>query len=161
VAVFAEGVGKGQNEIAGRLSYANVDAGPVETTETDFSLSYGRYLTDSHQVGLIASYFDQEIEEEGFGSVSADGTALGAFYHFNFLTSGIITPFLGVNASFLGGDIGDVYDFQYGIEGGIKVYPFEHAGFAFGIEWSQLQASEDYYEDADGLAFGAGLLIRF
>ncbi len=43
------------------------------------------------------------------------------------------------------------YDFQYGIEGGIKVYPFEHAGVIIGLEWAQLQAAENLYDDADGL----------
>jgi hypothetical protein len=142
------------------LTYANVDADDVETTDTRLDLAYGRYLTDSHEVGALVTYFENEIDI-GPESESVDGTGLGAFYHFNFQTAGMITPYLGVNASFLGGDIGDVYDFQYGIEGGIKVYPFEHAGILVGVEWSQLQSDVDGLDDADGLAFGVGLMIRF
>ena len=152
---------KGPNEVAGRLSYANVDLGPAETTDTEFNLAYGRYLTENHEVGLTATYVKNEIEEEDFGSESVDGMGVGAFYHFNFTTSGMITPFLGASVGFIGGDIGDLYDYQYGIEGGIKVYPFENAGVSVGLAWQQLVAAEDEWDDADGLAFAIGLLIRF
>lgn len=161
LAGFAGETAKGQNEMAGSLTYTNLDSGFIETTETQVDLSYGRYLTDSHEVGARVTYYETEIEEEGFGSESIDGMGFGVFYHFNFVTSSVVTPFLGANVSWLGGDVGDVYDFQYGIEGGIKVYPFEHAGVVIGLEWAQLQAAENYYDDADGLSFAVGLLIRF
>lgn len=152
----AKSVAQGQNEAAGRLSYTDVDYGDFDSSEAQLDFSYGRYITDMHQVGVSAGYFRQEVAD-----VSADGTTVGAFYALHFPASGILTPYVGLSAAFIGGDVGDLYDFQYGVGAGLKIYPYEHAGISVGIAYQQLQAAEDYFDDADGLSFGVGLLIRF
>lgn len=158
---LAAGVAKGQNEVAGLVTYADMDYGDFNSKETDLRLSYGRYLTDMHEIGVSIGYFKQEVGEEDFGSVSADGSTLGAFYHLNFPTSGTVTPYIGVNAAWLGGDISDAYDFQYGVSAGIKIYPFENAGFSFGAAYQKLNGAESYIDDADGISVALGLLVRF
>lgn len=147
----------GRNEISGMISYADIDYGSgVDSQETDIRLSYGRYLTDMHEIGVSAGYFKQEIED-----VSADGGTLGAFYALNFPTSGPLTPYVGVNAAFITGDLGDLYDFQYGASAGLKIYPFTNGGFSVGLAYQKLTAAEDYIDDADGFSVAMGLLLRF
>jgi len=152
----AQSVAQGENEVAGRLSYVDVDYGYFDSSDTRLDFSYGRYITDMHQLGVTAGYINQEVND-----ASVDGITLGAFYALHFPTSGILTPYIGLNAAWLGGDVGDLYDFQYGVGAGLKIYPYEHAGISVGIAYQRLQAAEDYIDDADGLSFGVGLLIRF
>jgi hypothetical protein len=160
IAAHAEAVAKGQNEVAGRFSYADVDAGDVETKDTTLELAYGRYLTDMHEVGVFVSYIDSEVEVYG-DSESFDGYDLGLFYNLNFPMSGIITPYIGVDIATIGGDMGDVYDFSYGASVGIKIYPYENAGVSFGVAYDKLNGAESYIDDADGWSLTAGLLMRF
>ena len=151
----------GDNELAGRLSYLDIDYGSGSVTDTEFTLAWGRYLTANHQVGLNASYIDQEIDDDFAGSVSVDGSTFGVFYAFHFGTAGITTPYIGVNAAIIGGDLGDLYEYGYGVEAGLKVFPYKHAGFVFSVAYTELSADENFIEDADGITVGAGLLIRF
>lgn len=154
---WAAGKADGANEIAGLITYADVDYGSgVDSQETDIRLSYGRYLTDMHQVGVSVGYFKQEIE-----NISADGSTLGAFYALHFPMSGNMTPYIGVGAAYLGGDLGDVFDFQYGASVGLKIYPFAHGGFNIGLAYQRLNAAEDFIDDADGFSVVMGLLLRF
>lgn len=156
VASYADSKASGPNEFAGRISYTDVDYGSFDSQETQVELAYGRYLTDMHEVGVGVGYFKQEIEGE-----SLDGSTLGVFYHLNFPMSGSVTPYIGVNAAWIGGDLGDAFDLQYGASVGMKIYPFEHAGVSIGVTYQKLNAAESYIEDADGLSVGVGLLIRF
>lgn len=149
------GMAQEPNEIAGRFSYSDVSFGDVDAKETELVFSYGRYLTDAHQVGVSVGY--NELEADGS---SVDGSSLGGFYTYNFVTPGIYTPFLGVNFDILGGDIGDFYDFGYGVSVGLKIYPFQNAGFLVGVAYQEL-SGKDGVEDADGFNFEVGLLIRF
>lgn len=77
LASIAESLGK--NEVSGSLSYNDIE----DVNTTSASLSYGRYLTELHQVGVTAEYVDME-----FDGASVDGTTLGAFYHLNFPLQG-------------------------------------------------------------------------
>lgn len=149
------GSAQGASEISGRLSYSDISAGDSDITNTDLIFSYGRYLTKAHQIGFAVSYTEQEID--GF---SVDGSSLGVFYTYNFVFPGIYTPFVGINFDWVGGDIGDVYDYGYGATIGYKIYPFEHAGFEVGVTYQELSGSEGI-ADADGISFTVGLLIRF
>jgi len=151
----------GENELAGRLNYTDIDYGSGSVTNTEFTLAWGRYLTPNHQVGLNASYIDQEIEDDFGDSLSADGSTLGVFYAFHFGTAGMTTPYIGVNAAIISGDLGDLYDYSYGLEAGLKVFPYKNAGFVFSVSYAELSAAESFIEDADGINVGAGLLIRF
>ena len=89
---------RGQNEVAGSLSYT--DVGEVSTTSID--VSYGRYLTPQHEVGLNVAYVDTDVD--GLGSV--DGTTLGAFYQFNFDSGSNMVPFFASYVAYIGGDRG-------------------------------------------------------
>ena len=60
-------------------------------------------------------------------------TTLGVFYHFNFNLGGATTPFPGAFYSTIGGDEGDIVDSSYGIEGGVKIHPWENGGFLVAI----------------------------
>ena len=116
---------RGQNEVAGSLSYT--DIADVSTTSID--VSYGRYLRPQHEVGMNVAYVDTDVD--GLGSV--DGTTLGAFYQFNFDSGGNMVPFIGADVAYIGGDLGDAYDFGYGVSAGAKYYPYEHVGVIIGI----------------------------
>jgi hypothetical protein len=144
---------RGQNEVAGSLSYT--DVGEVSTTSID--VSYGRYLTPQHEVGLSVAYMDTDVGE--FGSI--DGTTLGAFYQFNFDSGGNMVPFIGVDVAYIGGDLGDAYDFGYGVSAGAKYYPYEHVGVIIGIAWQNLTGAENWIEDEDGFNLNVGLSLRF
>mgnify|MGYP003526298516 CR=1 FL=1 len=78
---------RGQNEVAGSLSYT--DIADVSTTSID--VSYGRYLTPQHEVGMNVAYMDTDVDE--FGSI--DGTTLGAFEPFE---AAVMTSFHGNGA---------------------------------------------------------------
>lgn len=63
LASIAESPGK--NEVSGSLSYNDIE----NVSTTSATLSYGRYLTDMHQVGVTAGYVDMEYD-------GADGAAV-------------------------------------------------------------------------------------
>jgi len=151
---------QGNNEFTGRFSYSDISFGSYDQKETELTIAYGRYLTDMHEIGFSASYTDLEADVDGF-SESVDGSSLGVFYNLNFPTSGSILPFIGVGVATIGGDLGDAYDWGYDISAGLKIYPFQHAGFVFQVSYTELMAAEDFIEDADGIVVGAGLIIRF
>jgi hypothetical protein len=144
---------RGQNEVAGSLSYT--DIADVSTTSID--VSYGRYLTPQHEVGMNVAYVDTDVD--GLGSV--DGTTLGAFYQFNFDSGGNMVPFIGADVAYIGGDLGDAYDFGYGVSAGAKYYPYEHVGVIIGIAWQNLTGAEDFIDDEDGFNLNVGLSLRF
>lgn len=144
---------RGVNEVAGSLSYNDIE----DTTETMIELSYGRYLTDMHEIGLTASYMEVDIDEVD----SVDGTTLGVFYNLNFDNGGTMVPYLGVDVATIGGDLGDAYDLSYGVSAGLKLYPYENAGINIAISYQKLKGAEDFIDDADGTAINVGLMLRF
>jgi hypothetical protein len=62
LASIAESPGK--NEVSGSLSYNDIE----NVSTTSATLSYGRYLTDMHQVGVTAGYVDMEYDGAGAGA---------------------------------------------------------------------------------------------
>jgi len=144
---------RGANEIAGNLSYTDIE----DTSMTMVDLSYGRYVTAMHEFGLTGSYIDLEVDDLG----SVDGTTLGVFYNLNFDTEGTMVPYLGVGVDTIGGDLGDAYDLGYGVSAGLKMYPYENAGINIAVSYQKLQGAEDFIEDADGTAVTVGLMLRF
>jgi hypothetical protein len=159
---------KGDKETSFRLSFAKVEFGSAEgfdlgSTETlDASFSYGWLLSDSHEIGGLVAYNKQDYDGgDLFEDQKTDGSAFGVFYNYNFKTQGNLAPFVGVSASVLGGDVGDLYDWEYDLLAGIKLYPFEHAGVVFEVSYGMLQSSEDGLPDGDGLALGVGLLLKY
>ena len=144
---------RGTNEMAGSLTYADVE----DVSMSMVAVSYGRYLTPMHEVGVTGSYVNLDVDE--FDSI--DGTQLGAFYHLNFEASDTLVPFVGVNVATIGGDLGDAYDFAYGLSAGLKFYPYEHVGIHCAVSYQQLQGAEDFIDDADATAVNVGLAVRF
>lgn len=144
---------RGVNEVAGSAAYT--DIGDASTTNID--LTYGRYLTPQHEVGVTLGYVNTDLDEAG----SADGTTLGAFYQFNFDSGGNMVPFLGLDVAYIGGDIGDIYEYGYGASAGIKLYPYEHVGVLMGISYMNMVGAENYIDDEDGFNVNVGLSLRF
>jgi len=159
---------KGENEATFRFSYANIDMGSsggldVGSQEnTDVHVAWGYLLTDTSEVGVSFGYIKQDFSgSDIFESETTDGTTFGVFYDYNFKTKGQVLPYVGVGVSTIGGDLGDLYDLEFGVEAGIKFYPFDHAGVNVGVSYSKLQGAESGIPDGDGIALGAGLLIKF
>lgn len=144
---------RGVNEVSGSLAYT--DIGEASTTNID--LSYGRYLTPQHELGVTLGYTDTDVDEVG----SVDGTTLGAFYQFNFDSGADMVPFVGVDVAYIGGDIGDVYEYSYGASAGIKFYPYEHVGIVTGVSYMNMVGAENYIDDEDGFNVSVGLSLRF
>jgi len=111
---------RGQNEVAGSLSYT--DIADVSTTSID--VSFGRYLTPQHEVGLNMAYVDTDV-------------------------------------AYIGGDLGDAYDFGDGVSAGAKYHPYEHVGVIIGIAWQNLTGAENFIDDEDGFNLSVGLSLRF
>ncbi len=167
---MAEGPEAGESEVQLSFSYSDVDLGEEngvdfgESTDINFSLSYGWYITDHHEVGGILSYTKSEITstvDEVTVEIDTDGYGVGAFYHYNFSSGNVATPYLGVAVQSIGGDAGDVYDLSYEAQLGVKFYPFDNAGVLLAASYSQLMAAEDGLPDADGIQLVAGLLIKY
>jgi hypothetical protein len=163
---LAEAPEQGDNEVQLALSYVDLDLGEQngfdagERTDATFALSYGWYLTDHHEVGAVFQYQESEFQSGG-ETAESDGIGYGAFYHYNFGAGETATPFLGVRALGLGGDLGDAYDFQYDVTFGVKIYPFDHAGVLLAASYGELQGAEDNIPDADGLTVEAGILMKY
>jgi hypothetical protein len=144
---------KGVNEVAGSLAYTDIE----DVSTTMLGLSYGRYLTPMHELGVSVSY--EKVEMEDVGNV--DGTTLGGFYHLNFDQGGDLVPFLGVSVAYIAGDLGDAYEYSYGVSAGLKVYPYEHAGIVMGVGYQNLVGAENWIDDADAVSVNVGLALRF
>lgn len=159
---------EGEKEIALQASYTNVDLGSTggldlgETTDAELDLLYGWFFAGGHELGITAAYIKQKLDGGDIQPDSeTDGTAVGFFYHFNFKSSGTVTPFLGFAVSKLGGDIGEVYDLEYGAEAGLKLYPFEHGGVGLSLGYSKLRADIEQQPDATGVGLAAALLLKY
>ena len=72
-----------------------------------------------------------------------------------------MVPFIGADVAYIGGDLGDAYDFGYGLSAGAKYYPYEHVGVIIGIAWQNLTGAENWIDDEDGFNLSVGLSLRF
>ena len=144
---------RGVNEVFGSLAYT--DIGDASTTSID--VSYGRYLTPQHELGVSFGYMDADYD--GLGSV--DGTTFGAFYQFNFDSGADMVPFIGADVAYIGGDLGDAYEWGYGATAGIKYYPYEHVGVLMGVSYMNMVGAENFIDDEDGFNVNVGLSLRF
>jgi opacity protein-like surface antigen len=156
---------QGDQELAFTFSYSDTDFGDVdgidlgELKTTVLEGRWGYYLTGMHELGLDVSYAKTELED-----LDTDSTTLGIFYNLNFQTAGSAIPYIGAFVDTLSGDLGDSYSLAYGLEGGVKIYPWEHAGFNLRASWTQLTGDDnDGFEipDADAIGLGAGLLVKW
>lgn len=151
---------QGEKEVTGSFSYQtqNFDSpSDVEIKDTQLDVDFGYLLTDQHEIGGRLQWFKTEVDPGGFDS---DGTAFGVFYHFNFGMEGSMTPFIGAFYTTIGGDQGDFVDSDMGIEGGVKVYPWENGGFIFKAVWDQFTGADDN-PDGDGLGLFGGVGIKW
>jgi len=152
---------KGNKELNATFSYDNIkDDDDNELTTTILSVDFGYLLTARHEIGGRLSYNKVETKVPGLFDDSTDSTELGAFYHFNFGMAGITTPFVGAFYTTISGDLGDQLDSRMGLEGGVKIYPWENGGFILKAVWSQLSGADDH-PDADGLGVFAGVGLKW
>ena len=150
---------KGDKELTASFSYStqDFDDSDVELTDIDLNVDFGYLLTDRHEVGGRLNWFKTEVEP---GGLDFDGNSFGAFYHFNFNLGGAMTPFVGAFYTVVGGDEGDIVDSDYGIEGGLKIYPWENGGFIVKAVWDQFTGANDN-PDGDGLGLFAGVGLKW
>ena len=158
---------KGQKELLLRFSFSNIDFGTVsgidfgERQDTDLGVSLGWLLTDNHELGISVSFSKAEIKNSDFGDAEFDSSASGGFYHFNFSGPNKVIPFFGFNAAVVGGDFGDLYDTQLGVEFGIKAYSFEHVAILASARYTKLFADAPGFPDADAVSLGVGIILNF
>ncbi|MCP3962598.1 MAG: outer membrane beta-barrel protein [bacterium] len=149
----ADQLEKGDREIIFRFSYSNLDfdgpGGDSETTE--IAGSFGYMLTDHHEVGFGLGYASFD---------SSDSVEYGAAYTYNFRAGTSLNPFLSTLIVGFGGDLDDVFDLGYGVEAGVKVYPWEHGGVLFGVTYRELTGADGVPDASHLLAF-AGLTLKF
>ena len=152
---------KGEKELTGTVSYDSLDFDDdSKLTTTTLNVDFGYLLTARHEIGGRLFYSKVDTEIPPFVDESFDSTELGVFYHFNFGMEGATTPFLGAFYNTISGDLGDELDSRLGIEGGVKIYPWENGGFIIKGVWSQLTGANDG-PDADGLGLFAGIGLRW
>ncbi len=157
MAAYADTLKKGDKEMNFNFSYAKIspDEGD-DITLSQFAGAMGYLITDGNEVGLQFAYQKQDYG----GGDSSDSNTISAFYHYNFKAGETMNPYLGVLATTYGGDMGDSIDMSYGIQGGVKVYPWSNAGFNFGVQYEQLMGANDGGDATNVAAFG-GVLIKF
>jgi hypothetical protein len=171
----AQGFDKGDKEAAIRLSYADVDLGSARVSATQMDVDFGEatdrqaalflgyFFTRAHEVGVSLGYTRREIDDsEVLSDEDVDGPGLGLHYAYHFATGSWVAPYLGVHATVITGDLGDLYDYDYGAEAGVKLYPSTHAGAIVAVgytEWSPKEGDET--PDASALTLTAGFGWRF
>lgn len=154
---MADQLKKGDKEMLFSFSYEDLSFdGGGDLKTTDLSGAFGYLLTDANELGGTLLY--SKVDAGSGGSV--DSTLLGIFYHYNFKAGTNLNPYIGGFYNFVSGDTGDVFDNVYGLELGIKVYPWSNGGFNFGVNYSQWTGA-DTNPDADGLRAFAGVLLKF
>ena len=152
---------KGNKELNATFSYDNIkDDEDNELTTTILDVDFGYLLTARHEIGGRLSYSKVETKVPPFVDDSTDSTEVGVFYHFNFGMEGMTTPFVGAFYTTISGDLGDQLDSRMGLEGGVKIYPWENGGFILKAVWSQLSGA-DNNPDADGLGVFAGVGLKW
>jgi hypothetical protein len=147
---------EGEMELAFSFAYSDlsVDGGP-SATNVVLTGRFGFLLTDTHELGIVLDYADLE----DFSGPRGDEIGTGAFYHFNFQAGADMNPYVGGFYTFIGGDAGDVWDTSYGLEAGVKLFPWDSGGFNFGVRWSQLTG--DAPADASGIDAFAGIQLKW
>lgn len=152
-AAQADHLQKGDREIAFRFSYVNFDfegpGGDVEVAQLD--LSFGYMLTDHHEVFGILGWLATEGYEE---------LALGGAYTYNFRAGRDLNPYLAVRFFTFEGDVGDIFDYSYGAEAGVKLYPWSHGGFIFGLGYRKMIGADGGQDRTDFAGF-SGLIVKF
>jgi len=157
-AAVADPLKKGDNELSFLFSYTDTSfdtpgADNLKTTSLD--LTWGYLFTDGFEAGIGLGYLKFDAGSLG----DTDSTNILPFFQYNFST-GNANPYIGVHYIFFSGDTGDVYDDGYGVDAGIKLYPWSNGGFNFGVSWEQWNGA-DGFDDADTLTVGAGVLIKW
>lgn len=156
-AANADSLEKGNKEIDFAFSYndLNPDGTADSLKTTTLAGSFGYLLGGGNEVGGRLAYSKQEQ-----GDFNVDATQIGAFYNYNFRAGENLNPYLGAQVSFLSGDLGDVYDNTFGVEAGLKVWPWTNAGFKFGLAFDQYNGADDF-EDAKSTTVFGGIGIKF
>lgn len=153
-AALADYLEKGDRELSFSLSFSDLDfdASSVgDSDSTELTATFGYLLTDHHEVGVGAAVF------EGNGSSSS---ILVLFYSYNFRAAANVNPYIGGQFLAYNGDIGDLFDTAYGLVAGIKVFPWSHGGFFFGVSYREIQGASSVLDATELNAF-SGLRVKF
>lgn len=145
-------LGEGDWELAFRLAYSDLDfgeeGGSAETKELVFSAGY--MLSDHHEIGFGVGY-------AGFDS--SDSLEYGASYAYNFRAGEMLRLYLAALVLGFGGDRGDLLDYGYGLELGLKYYLGSHGGMLFGVTQRELVGAGGVPDASHLIAFG-GLTLK-
>ena len=160
-AAMADALKKGDKELTFAFTYTDQKIKPengddLSLTNINLGGAFGYCITRGNEVGISGAY--QKTEVTDVDTVS--GTVLGFFYNYNFQAGEMMNPFLGANYQFYSGDLGDVWRTSYGINGGIKVYPWANAGMQFGMRYDWYVKNTGF-ENSDGWAFFAAIGLKF
>lgn len=151
---------QGEREVAVQLSYSNFSNGSAGSSNTETTLitgNFGYLLTDHHELGFSLGYESQKVV------TTASDSRLGANYTYNFKGGQDATPFLGLHAGVLNysNAFGDSpYKSFYGVEAGVKLYPWDHAGFLFSASWDQYN-KDAAPKNGQLLAMKIGITLKF
>ena len=167
-AAFADQLKKGEMETSAMFSYSEVDPrmGIDKLKQTQLMGAFGYLLTDGHEVGGELTYMKEEQ-----GNASIDSTLFGVFYNYNFKAGTNLNPYVGaqvgsISGSGSGGDtsFSQPYSAYYGVQGGIKIYPWKNGGFNVGLRWDNWSGKTlngIKFDDAKVLQLAAGILIKW
>ncbi len=112
-------------------------------------------ITKGNELGFSLNY--SKVDND---LVSVDGMGIGLWYNYNFRAGDMFNPYLGANYIFYTGDIGDIFDSSYGVQGGVKIWPWENAGMNFGMRYQWNTGAGDM-AGRDPVHLFAGVLIKF
>jgi hypothetical protein len=159
-AAFADQLKKGEKEVNFAFSWTSFDPGGGfdKVQQIMIDGTWGYMLTDAHEVGALTQY--QRYSDGG----SFNNYGLGAYYNYNFKAGTNMNPYLGARIAYLRfddfGGFERPYKALYGVVGGIKIYPWQNAGFNFSLAWDQYQKDK---ADENGKQLGAfvGVLVKW
>jgi hypothetical protein len=147
-------IAEGAKELTLSASFTDVD----DLGQTlDLDASIGWFLTSTHEIGAVVSYFDFS-DDTGLGA-DTDFGSFGAFYRYNFSTSSEnMVPFVGAQVGFPFGDTGDFIDYTAGVEAGTRIMFGPSGALNFAAFYDKAFAADDF-EDSDGFGLRAGISI--
>lgn len=149
---FAQHLEKGDKELAFRLRYTNLDFDHLDNTETaEVRLTFAYMLTNHHEILGFVGYLMID---------SFDDVNFGASYHYNFRAGDNLNPYVAPLVVKFAGDTEDTFDWGYGVEVGVKVYPWSHGGFLFGLNYVDFQGEIPLLDATQFNMFG-GLTVKF
>lgn len=154
VPAAADQLEKGDRQLRFDLAFSTLDFDAERVGDSDkieLTAGFGYMLTDHHEIGAAAGWFAQN---------GSDSTILLLYYTYNFRAGQILNPYVAGQFLTYQGDLADLFDIAYGVEVGVKVFPWSHAGFLTGLNYREVRGAEDIF-DATEINLFSGLLVKF